>query len=381
MVTPGGAPANPPRSVLLGLTGLRIGGGIAAVSRCIARALDEQMTADRLDRSDRVLLLEDPAAPAPPPARGDQYFARGSQARFLWQMWRAYRRHRHDLVLFDLVGLARAIVPVPGFRSPRTAIFVHGMELGALDAGRSARAGDAKLLRRAGLVLANSRFSAERLARALPEISDRIHVVPLCIDPERVALWEEIERAQPAPPRARPALIVGRLWAEERGKGHDELIAALPSVRRAVPDAELWIAGAGDDAARLAEDARRRGAGDAVRFHGSVSDAELASLYRRASVFAMPSRQEGFGLVYAEALWWGLPCIGSTAHAAGQGIAAGETGGRVPYRDPAALARALVDLLSDRERSERMGEAGRRRAREHFLYERFRRDLITALGL
>jgi phosphatidylinositol alpha-1,6-mannosyltransferase len=381
MPTPGGAPTNPPRSALLCLTGLRIGGGIAGVSRCIARALDEEVAAGRMERTDRVLLLEDDADPAPPPTRGDQHLARGSRARFVWQTWRTCLRHRPDLVLFDLVGLARARLSVPGLAPARTAIFVHGMELGAFDEGRSARARDAKLLRRADLVLANSHFSAERLGRLLPEIADRLRVVPLCIDPDRVALWEEIEHAQPAPPRARAALIVGRMWAAERGKGHDELIAAWPAVRRAVPDAELWVAGAGDDAPRLAEEARKGGVGDAVRLLGSVSDAELASLYRRASVFAMPSRQEGFGLVYAEAMWWGLPCIGSTADAAGQVIAAGETGELVPYGDPAALARALVDLLSDRARSERMGEAGRRRARERFHYARFRRDLCAALGL
>jgi glycosyltransferase involved in cell wall biosynthesis len=93
----------------------------------------------------------------------------------------------------------------------------------------------------------------------------------------------------------------------------------------------------------------------------------------------MPSRQEGFGLVFAEAMWFGLPCIGTTADAASQVIVAGETGELVPYGDAAALAKALVELLSDRERATRMGEAGARRAREHFGYGRFRRDLLAAL--
>jgi phosphatidylinositol alpha-1,6-mannosyltransferase len=183
------------------------------------------------------------------------------------------------------------------------------------------------------------------------------------------------------PSREPAALIVGRMWSVERGKGHDELIAAWPAVRRHVPHAELWVAGGGDDVPRLVAKARDCGVADAVRFLGRVSDAELGALYQRASVFAMPSRQEGFGLAFAEAMWWGLPCIGTTADAAGQVIVAGETGELVPYGDIAALAPALVRLLSDRERSVRMGEAGRRRAREHFGYARFRRDLLTALEL
>jgi len=364
-------------SILLGLTGLRIDGGIAAVSRCIARALDEEVRAGRLDRTDRVLLLDDPGAAADPPARGEQHWSRGSQARFVWQCWRAYRRHRHDLVLFDLVGLARGTAfPLPGFPPPRTAIFVHGTELDAARDGSRARA-----LARAQVVLANSQFTADRLERDLPALAGRIRVVPLCIDPERIRLWESAERASPAPRREPAALIVGRMWSTERGKGHDELIAAWPSVRRAVPDAELWIVGGGDDAARLAAATRAAGVAECVRFLGRVSDAELGALYRRASVFALPSRQEGFGLVYAEAMWWGLPCIGSTADAAAQVIAERETGELVSYGDADALARALAGLLSDPGRAARMGEAGRRRAREHFHYGRFRADLLAALGL
>lgn len=367
MPTPGGP------SILLGLTGLRIDGGIAVVSRCIARALDEETRAGRGSRTDRVLLLDDPADPAAPPFRGEQRLSRGSKPRFVWQTWRSFRRHRHDLVLFDLVGLARATaLPLPGFPPPRVAIFVHSFELATEESARS--------LQRAQLLLANSRFTADRLSRGLPGIADRIRVVPLCIDPQRVELWEK-SHAAPAPEREPAALIVARMWSAERGKGHDELIAAWPAVRRHVPAAELWIVGTGDDAERLRALARDRGVADAVRFLGRVSDAELGSLYRRASVFAMPSRQEGFGLVYAEAMWWGLPCIGTTADAAAQVISEGETGELLPYGDVDALADALARLLSERERTARMGEAARRHARERFGYARFREDLLEALAL
>lgn len=367
----------PEPSLLLALTGLNIDGGIASVSRCVARALEEEVRGGRVARADRVLLLEDPADPAPPPARGEQRLARGSHARFVWQTWRSFRRHRHDLVFFDLVGLARSILlPLPGLPPPRFAIFVHGIELAAARDGARARA-----LLGAHRVLANSRFTAEQLCSQLPALGERIRVVPLCIDPQRTRAWQALECGKGAAPREPAALIVGRMWAAERGKGHDELLAAWPAVRSRVPGAELWIVGGGDDVARLEAKRRELGLGDAVRFLGRVPDHELGSLYRRASVFAMPSRQEGFGLVWAEAMWWGVPCIGATADAAGQVILDGETGELVPYGDVAALESALVRLLSDPARASRMGEAGRRRAREHFGYERFRKDLLEALEL
>ncbi len=363
-------------SVLLALTGLGIDGGIASVSRCVARAIDEEIRAGRIARSDRVLLLEDRARAAPPPVRGAQRLARGNQARFVWQTWRTYRSYRHDLVFFDLVGLARSILlPLPAFPPPRCAIFVHGLDLAVARTGSRARA-----LAQARWLLTNSQFTADLLRAEHPALADRIRVVPLCIDPARIDAWEA-SALEPRPSREPAALIVGRMVREEPGKGHEELIAAWPEVRRRVPEAVLWVVGSGDDVERLRARARESDADEAVRFLGRVSDAELGSLYGRASLLVMPSRQEGFGLVYAEAMWHGLPCIGSTADAAGRVIDDSETGLLVPYGDVPAITEAVAALLGDPGRARRMGEAGRRRARRHFTFDRFRSDLLRALEL
>jgi phosphatidylinositol alpha-1,6-mannosyltransferase len=340
----------------------------------MARAFDEQTRAGRLDRVDRVLLLERPEEAAPPPVAGEQRLARGSQARFAWQLWRSYRRHRHDLLCFDLVGLARTLrLPLPGFPPPRYVVFVHGIEIPTARSGSRGAA-----LRGADLLLVNSDFTAGLLGEALPERADRIRVVQLCIDPERIRGWEKSAHQQPVE-REPAALLVGRMWAEERGKGHDAVIEAWPELRRRVPAAALWIVGEGDDVPRLRALAQERGVGAAVRFLGRVSDEELGALYRRASLLLMPSRQEGFGLVYAEAMWHGLPCVGSTADAAR--LVIGETGLLVPFGDRRAIAEAAASLLLDPARAHAMGEAGRRRARERFGYERFRGSLLDALGL
>lgn len=367
--------AGAPSSVLLGATGLGIDGGIACVTRCIARALDDLLERGRLERGDRVLLLD--AAPPPPPRRGQQALARGSKLRFGWQVWRAVRRHRHDLVLLDHLGLARIFrAPLPGF-PPHYAIFVHGGELVAARAG-SRRWG----LRNASLLLTNSHFTANAVKRLLPEVEARLRVVPLCVDPDKIAVWEALGSSEgPEAPREPAVLIVGRLWSAERGKGHDDLLEAWPAVVRSCPEAELWVAGSGDDLERLRAKSRAAGVASRVRFLGRVPEEELGRLYRRASLYAMPSRQEGFGLVYAEAMWHGTPCIGSTADAAAEVIRAGDTGCLVPYADPAALARAVIELLGDRERRQRMGEAARAHARAYFSYPRFRSDLLRALGL
>ncbi|MEE2679551.1 MAG: glycosyltransferase family 4 protein [Myxococcota bacterium] len=366
----------PARRLLLGLAGLEIDGGIASVSRCIARVLDETANEAGIERADRVLLHDAADPPPAAPTHGEQFLAGGSQARFAWQLWRAVRRRRPDLVFFDQVGLARsAHLPLPGL-PPRYAVFCHGMELERAASGPRARA-----LHGAWRLLANSEYTGRQVREQFPAVADRVRVVPLCIDPRRTETWERNPPPDPGAARPPAVLIIGRLWSEERGKGHDALVAAWPRVRQAVPEAELWIVGEGDDRPRLEALARTAGLGGCIRFLGRADDAELARLYRSAALFAMPSRQEGFGLVYAEALWHGTPCIASTADAAGEVVTEGKTGSLVPYDAPDALAEAVVALLTDPARRARLGSAGMQQARERFGYRRFKADLKAALEL
>ena len=367
---------NRTKSILLAFTGLNIDGGIAVVSRCIRDILDGERESRRLERVDRLLFWDEPDQAPPPPPKGEQKLARGSKLRFVFDLWIHSLRRRPDLVIFDLVGLARSVtLPIPGFRPKRYAIFAHGIELDGADADRRGSA-----LRGAWRIFANSDFTGQRLRREYPDIADRIFVTPLCIDPDKIELWQASER--PTTERREPAaLIVGRMWSEERGKGHDALLDAFPDVLAQTADAKLWIVGGGDDVERLVMKATELGIRESVVFWGRVEDGVLLSLYRRASVFAMPSRQEGFGLVYAEAMWHGLPCIGSTADAAQCVIDHEETGILVTYDDRSEIASALKRLIGDEQTRDRMGRTAAEHARRHFSFDRFREDFLAAAEL
>ena len=365
-----------PAAVLFGTSGLRIDGGIASVARTVARVFDEEVDAGRIGRSDRVMLFEDPGNAYPAPSRGFRRFANGSQARMAALLWWSYVRHRHDLVLFDHLGVARVTqIPLPGF-SPRYAIFCMRQELMDVRESGSRR----RVLQNAWRLLAISEETAEVLRNRVPEVADRIRVTPLCIDPERIDNWRKLS-APPTSPREPAALIVARMSHDEAGKGHKTMIEAWSTIRRRVPDAELWIAGDGDGREALEDLARRKAPEGSVRFLGRVPDAELSELYCRASLYSMPSRQEGFGLVYTEAMWHGLPCIGSNADAAREIIDDGETGLLIPYGDVEATANALSSLLADPDRRARMGELAFSRVRERFLFPNFRRVFLDALEL
>jgi phosphatidylinositol alpha-1,6-mannosyltransferase len=229
------------------------------------------------------------------------------------------------------------------------------------------------------LLVANSRYTAQRVAEAHPWMGP-VAECPLALSPDDTLPAQADPDSGRGPAAAPRVLVVARMVASERYKGHDALIDAWPHVLRAVPDAMLILAGDGDDVPRLKARAAAAGLDRSVVFPGFVTPQTLDALYRGAAVFAMPSRDEGFGLVYLEAMAHGLPCVGSTHDAARDVIDDGITGFLVDQADREALTQRLVDLLTDERLRRDMGARGRRRLVERFSYDAFRsrmRSLLT----
>jgi phosphatidylinositol alpha-1,6-mannosyltransferase len=156
-----------------------------------------------------------------------------------------------------------------------------------------------------------------------------------------------------------------------RYKGHDVVARALPIIAAAVPGVEWVIVGDGPLRPYLEALVRANGVADGVRFVGSVADVERDSWLRRADVMVMPSRipaygvgGEGFGIAYSEASARGVPVVAGDVGGARDAVADGITGLLVDPTDHLAVADAVTKLLGDAELRRRMGEAGRRRARE-----------------
>lgn len=156
-------------------------------------------------------------------------------------------------------------------------------------------------------------------------------------------------------------LFVGRLAPN---KAQHDLIKALASYRRLHdPMARLHLVGAplGDSYPRALERfAARLGLGDAVRFPGSVSDAELAAYYASTDVFVCASEHEGFGIPLVEAMHAGLPVVACDAGAVAGTVGIGAL--LVTDKSPVALAAAVHRVLDDAALRGRLVTAGRRRA-------------------
>lgn len=297
------------------------------------------------------------------------------RARFGTRLLALQLGQRCDWVLFNHVGIARAQAHVPRALRRPYGVFLHGVEV-----WRDALHPDARrVLAEARLRISNSDFTARRTEALYPELRP-VHPCPLALLDPHPPDGGDADEVTLARVRDPAALIVGRMSSAERYKGHDELIDAWPAVERDTPGAQLVVAGAGDDEARLRAKAVQRGVGEHVLFCGRVSAATLAGLFKRVRVFAMPSRGEGFGIVYLEAMRAGLPCVASTEDGAGDVVVDGETGILLSPDDRGAIVAALGSLLRDEERARRLGAAGRRRYEREFTYEAFRRRLGATLG-
>jgi glycosyltransferase involved in cell wall biosynthesis len=158
------------------------------------------------------------------------------------------------------------------------------------------------------------------------------------------------ERADRATGSGGSEPVILAVGAVSQRKGYDIMAEALAEL--AGLSWRMIIAGATDRAPDAYAAARatidRHGLGSRITFAGSVSDADLAGLYRQADLFVMPSLYEGYGMVLAEAMARGLAIVATTGGAAAETVPDGAAL-KVPPGDPAALAMAIRRALGDGE--------------------------------
>lgn len=236
--------------------------------------------------------------------------------------------------------------------------FLYGMEV-------AARPGLARLVaRRASAVMAISAFTRQQ-ALSVGAPAERVHIIHPGVDfPETTATDASKHH------RAEPPTVVTVARLEDRYKGFDVMISALPLIRAKVPDVRWVLIGEGSLREELKAMARSVGVAEAIVFAGSLPDSGRNRWLDRADVFAMPSRLlagrggEGFGIVYLEAGAHGLPCVAGNVDGAVDAVLDGETGLTVNPTDHVAVAEAISRLLLDSELRARLGAAGRAHAQK-----------------
>lgn len=267
-----------------------------------------------------------------------------------------------DLVLVGHPNLAGLI---PLLRGRRTAVLAYGID-GWHPHHWTTRRG----MRKADAVGAISNYTLERMLEVQHLAPRSTFVLHLGLDPVR------LPQGQDRTPSSSPTILsISRLDSRDTYKGIDDTIEALPAILAEAPSVRYRIVGDGDDRPRLEHFAASVGVTASVDFLGACSDQTIAEELSGAHVFALPSSEEGFGLVFLEAMAWRIPIVASTQGAAPEIVHEGKTGLLVGKNNPGELAAAVLRLLTDQTLARDLATAGVEEVNSDFMLEDFERRL------
>ena len=247
-----------------------------------------------------------------------------------------------DLVICGHVNLLPlAYVAALRYRA-RMALLLYGIEVWSPPSRLRQR-----LVERLASVVSISETTASRFFAWAALDRAKLTIVPNAIDASAFAVGDK-----PAPLVARYHLegckvltSFGRLAASERMKGIDEMIALMPRLLTRDPSLRYLVLGDGDDRPRLEAKARELGVAAQVVFAGRIAESEKADHYRLSDVFVMPSRGEGFGFVFLEAMACGIPVVASKIDGGREALRDGELGLLTDPDDPDDIERAILSSL------------------------------------
>jgi glycosyltransferase involved in cell wall biosynthesis len=265
------------------------------------------------------------------------------------------RRFRYDLIHAHNAVPAGDAVRRAGLATP-FAVSVHGGDVfhtapGSVAGAEAVRAA----LGRATLTIANS-AGIERRCRVLGARATRV---------VRLGTDLPLGRAEPYP---QPTVVTtGHLIARKR---HADVLRAVALLQDRHPGLRYLVIGDGPEREPLRALAAELNVADRLELGGQLPGDEALARTRRATLFAMPSTDEAFGVAYVEAMAGWLPAIAAQDEPGPQEIVA-QGGGMTltPPGDPAALAGALDELLCDEGRLRRQGDAARATAERAFSWQ------------
>lgn len=276
-----------------------------------------------------------------------------------------------DVVLSGHLGLS----PV-GFLLKKVGfIKKHFIILHGIEAWKKVSWLERLALKDADVVVATTVYTA-KICSTINEFDiNKIKVIPLCCD--ETTIYSESNVALGG---GFNILCVGRLAKTEKLKGYETLISAIELiVKRGNSDVFLNMVGDGDYRQVLQEIAKNKGVDNLVKFLGKVSDENLQNAYKQCNIFAMPSKKEGFGIVFLEAMRHGKACLGGNYGGTPEVIDDGVTGFLVEWNDHEEIAEHIMDLYKDENKLKSMGEAGRKKYEENYSFSLFSQRFIELI--
>jgi phosphatidyl-myo-inositol dimannoside synthase len=315
-------------------------GGIAQYMRDLIEAVASYRETEKVTVIPRIIARK----PEDPPERVTHLSrASGSKIRFVGMTMRAgAARPAPDWIVCGHVNLLPAASAAAALSGAPIILVVYGMEVWQ-PRGKLTRL----LLSRVLAVVSISQTTVDRMQDWARLPSHRMHLLPNAVDLSRYTPGPKSEAliSRWSLQARRVLLTVGRMDAAEQAKGFDEILDVLPQLIAEIPELIYIAVGDGSDRTRLEEKASALGITAHCIFPGYVSESEKLEYYRLADLFVMPSRLEGFGYVFLEALAAGVPVIASKVDGSREAVRNGEWGALVDPDRPEELVAAIRAAL------------------------------------
>lgn len=226
-------------------------------------------------------------------------------------------------------------------------------------------------LKCADILIATTKYTLETVSKRNNLLAKRGVVIPLCVEKGRLKRDLRFRLVGNF-----KILSVGRMVVSEPGKGFDKLIDAISKLLTRGYDLHLNLVGDGDDRIKLEEKVHKMGLFNNVTFWGFLSKEKLNAAYRDCDIFVLPSRQEGFGITFLEAMQWARPCIGGKHGGIPEVIVDGETGFLVEYNRIDKLADSIAFLYRNSGIARKMGLKGQDLVFGKFSFDTFKAKFI-----
>ena len=354
-------------------------GGIQQHSRTFTRALAELLPGAGL----RVLSKNDRTRQCFPSAKLSHHTIRRGgifrTARFgAFLLWQTLTQ-RPDLVIvthLHFAPLACALKKIVGLRYWVTA---HGIEAWSVRSILMRRS-----LSAAEKILCVSRHTRDRLLQNSTLDLERVFVLANAIDERDFTLAAKpphLLRRYGLQPTQKVIFTLSRLDSRERSKGYDLVVDAMPRLRESIPDIHYVLAGCGHDSDRIRRRVRDLGLRKNVTLTGFLPERDLRDHYSLCDLFVMPSRSEGFGIVYLEALAAGRPVLAGNRDGSRDPLLDGELGALVDPENSEQLAAAVTEILLGRAPARFYRPSYlRSRVVEEFGFDAFKSRLLDLLN-
>jgi len=222
-------------------------------------------------------------------------------------------------------------------------VIVHGIDVWEIKSRLRVSA-----LEFAKKIISVSRFTSDSVIAQFPGFCKKIIIIPDTVDGERFCIFDKpkyLLNRHRIKDSVKIVLTVCRFDRNERYKGYDRVIEALPKVLEVHKELVYMLVGEGEDLARVKSLVERSSLQGNVVFVGPVLARELVDYYNICDLFIMPSRGEGFGIVYLEALACGKPVVAGNKDGSRDALLNGELGFLVDPDDVDEIAHIIIRIL------------------------------------